>query len=222
VRVVLVPGGGGAGYAWSATVDELRRRGVDAVAPDLPVGPGTGLAEYIDAVVEAAGDASDVVLGALSLGGFTVAPAAIRLPVTRLVFVNAMIPLPRERAADWGDATGHTAAVRAAERAAGRDPDAPFDPVAAFLLGLTPEQRRALDAAERDEDERVFDEPCPFDAWPAVPMRVVAGRDDRFLPVAFQRTVARDRLDVELTAIPGGHLAPLSHPVETADEILRE
>jgi len=168
VRIVLVPGGGGAGYAWSATVDELRRRGIDAVAPDLPVGPGTGLTEYIDAVVEAA--------------------------VTRLVFGNAMIPLPRERAADWGDATGHTAAARAAERAAGRDPDAPFDPVAAFLLGLTSEQRRALDAAERD---------------------------DRFLPLAFQRTVARDRLDMELTTIPGGHLAPLSHPVETADEILR-
>ena len=222
MRVALVPGGGGAGYAWSATAAELRRRGVDAVAPALPVGPGNGLPEYIDAVVEAAGDASEVVLGALSLGGFTIVPAAMRLPVTRLVFVNAMIPLPRERAADWGDATGHTAAVRTAELAAGRDPDAPFDPVAAFLLDLTPEQRHALDAAERDEDERVFDEPCPFDAWPLVPVRVVAGRDDRFLPVAFQRTVARERLDVELTAIPGGHLAPLSHPVETADAILRD
>jgi len=222
VRVVLVPGGGGAGYAWSATVAELRRRGVDAVAPDLPVGPGNGLPEYVDAVVEAAGDASEVVLGALSLGGFTIVPAATRLPVTRLVFVNAMIPLPRERAADWGDATGHTAAVRTAELAAGRDPDAPLDPVAAFLLDMTPEQRRAVDAAERDEGERVFDEPCPFDAWPPVPVRVVAGRDDRFLPAAFQRTVARDRLDVELMTIPGGHLAPLSQPVETADAILRD
>jgi hypothetical protein len=44
----------------------------------------------------------------------------------------------------------------------------------------------------------------------------VAGRDDRFFPLEFQRRVARDRLGVAPVVVPGGHLDALSRPDELA------
>jgi hypothetical protein len=41
---------------------------------------------------------------------------------------------------------------------------------------------------------------------------VLAGREDRFFPFAFQNGVARERLGTDAQAVPGGHLAALSHP----------
>ena len=56
-------------------------------------------------------------------------------------------------------------------------------------------------------------------AWPDVPTGD-PGSDDRLFPLDFQRRVVRDRLGLELDVMPGGHLAPLSHPAELADQIL--
>jgi pimeloyl-ACP methyl ester carboxylesterase len=61
---------------------------------------------------------------------------------------------------------------------------------------------------------------CAFEAWPDVPIRVVAGADDRFFPVEFQRRVARERLGIEADVLPGGHLAAVSRPDELAAYLL--
>jgi pimeloyl-ACP methyl ester carboxylesterase len=66
----------------------------------------------------------------------------------------------------------------------------------------------------------VFESVCDFEAWPSVPIRVVAGADDRFFPVGFQQTLARERLDLEADVLPGGHLIALSQPTELADYLL--
>ena len=55
-------------------------------------------------------------------------------------------------------------------------------------------------------------QPWPLDAWPDVPTRAVAGRDDRLFPVEFQRRVARERLGIEADVLDGGHLLMLSQP----------
>ena len=64
-------------------------------------------------------------------------------------------------------------------------------------------------------DER-FDDICTFDAWPPVPIHVVAGRDNSVLPARLQQRVARERLGIDPVIVPGGHLAALSHPGELA------
>ena len=63
----------------------------------------------------------------------------------------------------------------------------------------------------------------PFDlpAWPDVPTTVLAGRDDRFFPFAFQQRVARERLGLEAEPVPGGHLAALSQPDALVERLLR-
>ena len=53
---VLIHGAGDVGWYWHLVEAELRRRGHDTVAPDLPGDDSAGLNEYADAVVEAVGD----------------------------------------------------------------------------------------------------------------------------------------------------------------------
>jgi pimeloyl-ACP methyl ester carboxylesterase len=69
---VLIHGAGGVGWYWHLVEAELRSRGHDKVAPDLPCDDDTaGLREYADAVVDAIGDRTGLVVVAQSFGGFT-------------------------------------------------------------------------------------------------------------------------------------------------------
>ncbi|MFF1633367.1 alpha/beta fold hydrolase [Leifsonia sp. NPDC058248] len=217
---LMLPGAGGAGWIWHLVVNELQQRGHEAIAVDFEVGGDNGLTEYTEAVIAAAGDRSDIVLVAQSMGAFTVALAAPRLPVTGLVFLNAMIPEPGETAGEWWEATGHADAIRESDHAAGRDPDAEFDLDTYFTHDLTPEIREGLLHVGGSESEAAFATPCAFDAWPDVPTRVIAGRDDRFFPLGFQRRVAAERLGLPVDEVDGGHLAALSHPEQVAELVL--
>jgi pimeloyl-ACP methyl ester carboxylesterase len=66
----------------------------------------------------------------------------------------------------------------------------------------------------------VFTEPCRFEAWPDIPIHVIAGRDDRFFPIDFQRRVARERLQATVDELPGGHLIALSNPGGLVKQLL--
>ena len=61
---------------------------------------------------------------------------------------------------------------------------------------------------------------CDFSTWPPVPIRVVAGADDRFFPARFQQKLARDRLGLEADVLPGGHLIALAQPARLASYLL--
>ncbi len=52
-----------------------------------------------------------------------------------------------------------------------------------------------------------------------MPTRVLAGREDRFFPLALQRRVARERLGLDVVEVPGGHLCALSRTAELADAL---
>src|SRR6266536_2503612 len=95
---VLIHGAADVGWYWHLVEAELRRRGHDVVAPDLPCDDDTaGLPEYADTVVDAIGGRSDLVVVAQSFGAFTAALVADRLPVEALVLVTGMIPVPGEK-----------------------------------------------------------------------------------------------------------------------------
>ena len=68
--------------------------------------------------------------------------------------------------------------------------------------------------------DTVFAEPCRFEAWPEVPIHAIAGRDDRFFPLDFQRRVVDQRLHTVVDVLPGGHLIALSNPRGVADQLL--
>jgi pimeloyl-ACP methyl ester carboxylesterase len=225
-RFVLIPGAGGAGWYWHRVVPLLEAAGHQAVALDLPADDETaGLAEYAALAAAAAADPArqdrgtgGTVLVAQSLGGFTAPLVCDLVPVELLVLLNAMIPVPGETAGDWWDAVGATAARDAAAQAGGYPPG--YDLETYFTHDVPPEIAAAGEPYQKPEAEIAFSQPCDIKRWPDVPTRVVAGRDDRFFPVAFQRQVARDRLGLDTDEVPGGHLAALSYPAELAERLL--
>ena len=207
---VLVPGAGGMAWYWHRAVPLIRAAGHEPIAVDLPGDDRhAGLAAYTDIVIRSIAERSDVILVARSLAGFTAPLVCARTPVRMVVLVNAMIPKPGETAGAWWNATG---AVEARERAAASGGYATeFDVETYFLHDAPKEVLHAGPEQPREEAETVFGEPCRFERWPDVPIHVLAGRDDRFFPIEFQRRVARDRLGKEVDEITGGHLVALSN-----------
>jgi pimeloyl-ACP methyl ester carboxylesterase len=223
MNYVLIPGAGGAAWYWHRLTPLLEGRGHRAVAVDLPAADEkAGLQEYADAVVAAAEGLGEVTVGAQSMGGFTAPLVCGRLPVSRMVLVNAMIPRPGETAGDWWANTGQAAAKRANDLREGRDPDAPFDLLVTFFHDVPPEVTEAGMAGAPDQADRPFGEVWPLDAWPDVPTRVLSGREDRLFPVDFQARVAQERLGITPTRLPGGHLVALSRPAELAELVIQE
>jgi pimeloyl-ACP methyl ester carboxylesterase len=217
---VLVPGAGGAAWYWHRVVPELRARGHEAVAVDLPgADESAGLPEYADAVAEAIGGRQDVVLVAQSMGGFTAPVVCARIPVRLLVLVNAMIPLPGETPGAWWDNVGWEQARTAAAMRNGYSPD--FDLDTYFLHDIPADIRQQMLGHDAPQSGGPFGDVCAFDGWPGVPLHAIAGRDDRFFPVELQQRIARERLGVEPDIVPGGHLAALSHPAELSAALAR-
>jgi hypothetical protein len=192
--------------------------GHDVIAVELPGDDETsGLPRYTELVVDAIGSHSDVVLVAGSLGGFTAPLVCERVPIRELVLINAMIPIRGETPGDWW---AHTGAGAAQDEAARAGSYGPFDEAAYFLHDLDREVAAEGELHRRSEAAIVFRSVCDFEAWPAIRIRVLAGRGDRFFPVDLQRRVARDRLRIEADVLPGGHLLPLAQPRRVADYLL--
>jgi pimeloyl-ACP methyl ester carboxylesterase len=187
------------------------------VAVDLPCeDDSAGLAEYANAVVDAVGDRSDLVVVAHSLGGFTAPLVCDRLPVDLLVMLTAMVPSPGEAPGDWWANTGYERARREQDK---RDGRAPGDEIALFLHDVSPVLAAEAMTMQRTQSGTPFGSPWPLAAWPEVPTRFLLCRDDRFLPAEFMRRVVGERLGITPDEIDGGHGIALSHPRELADRL---
>jgi pimeloyl-ACP methyl ester carboxylesterase len=209
---VCIHGAGGCAAQWDWLAAELRPRGHEVVAMDLPCDREVGLDAYVDAVVEAIGERrGDLVLVAQSLAGFIGPLVCARVPVDLLVLVAAMVPRPGESGGQWWEATGHAAAL-AAQHLADDSPEALFvhdvDPAVLDIVG-----------PPRLQTDTLFAEPWPLAAWPDVPTRFLAARDDRFFPVDWLRGVVHDRLGIDADEIPGSHCAYFSQPRALADAL---
>lgn len=217
---ILVPGAGGEAWYWSRVVPLLEAAGHEAIAVQLPTGDeDAGLAAYRDVIVQAAAGRDDVILVAQSMGAFSAALAAEPARAKALLLVAPMIPAPGESAGGWWAATGSGEARRAAEIAAGRDPE--FDPFEDFFHDVPQDARdEAVRRGEPPQADRPFEEPWPLAAWPDVATRVLVGRQDRLFPYDFACGVARDRLGIEPDAIDTGHLPALARPRELAGWLL--
>jgi pimeloyl-ACP methyl ester carboxylesterase len=214
---VLIHGAGDVGWYWHLVEPELRRRGHDVVAPDLPCDDDTAsLLDYADAVVEAIGDRRDLVVVGQSYGGFTAPLVADRRAVDALVFVAAMIPAPGEKPADWWTNTGYRQAVDEQARRdgglTGND-----DPFVAFYHDVPRALAGKALSNERSESDTAYNSPWPLDGLPVVPIRCVVCTEDRFFPAPFMRRVAGQRLGIVPDEISAGHCVALSRPRQLAD-----
>ena len=200
----LIHGGGGSAWDWHLVAPELRERGHDPVAVDLPTeDPSAGLWDYADTVVDAVGDRTDLIVVGHSLGGFTAPLVCARRSVELLVLVAGMIPAPGESFSDWWKNTGYEGGG--------------YDDV--FYHDVPPELAAEARRRERGEESKALHEPWPLEAWPDTPTRYLLCRDDRMFPAAWARRHARARLGIEPDEMDGGHYITLSRPSELAERL---
>ncbi|WP_327236306.1 alpha/beta hydrolase [Streptomyces sp. NBC_01317] len=214
---ILLPGAGTDTWYWHLLEAELRGRGQDVVAVDLPCDDDTaGLAEYTDTAVGAIGDRTDLIVVAHSFGGFTAPLVCDRVPVDLLVLLQAQIPAPGESPGEWWGNTGYEQARREQDERDGRDPD---DNIALFHHNTPPGLAAQAQEHARPQSATPFMKPWPLAAWPDVPTRFLLPRDDRFFPAAYMRGIVRERLGITPDEMPGDHCPMLGHPRELADRL---
>ncbi|MDQ3644743.1 MAG: alpha/beta hydrolase [Actinomycetota bacterium] len=210
---VLIHGAGDVAWYWHLMETELRERGHDVIAVNLPCDDDSaGLAEYTDAVVHAIGDRTGLVVVGQSLGGFTAPLVCARLPVDMLVLVAAMVPSPGETGEDWWTNTGYDQAIADGDERDGGD-------IATFYADVQPDLAMEALAKGRDQSATPMREPWPLEAWPDVPTRYLLCSQDRMFPAEWTRRMVRERLGIIPDEIDSGHTPALSHPKELADRL---
>jgi alpha-beta hydrolase superfamily lysophospholipase len=208
---VLIHGAGDVGWYWHLVERELRQRGHDTIAPDLPCDDdAAGLAEYADTVVTAIGDRRDLVVVAQSFGGFTAPLVAARVPAELLVLVTGMIPAPGEAPDDWSANTGFDQVMARQQQ---RYSDLLYQDV-------PPDLARQARRLARDQSPAPGRAPWPLDTWPPVPTRFVLCTEDRFFPPEFMRPIVASRLGIAADELASGHCAALSHPGQLASMLV--
>jgi hypothetical protein len=226
-------------WYWGPLAAELKDRGHEVVAPDLPCDDeSAGLAEYTETVIEAidasasgsrggSGSGSEkgkrdgqLVVVAHSFGGFTGPLVCERVGADLLVMLQAMVPRPGEAPGQWWENTGYGPARAEADRRRGVAEGVEEDPRSVFLHDTPDELADEFTAGhERTQTGTPMMEPWPLDAWPDVPTRFLLSSGDRFFPAPFLRAVVADRLGIEPDEMPGDHSPMLAHPKDVAERL---
>lgn len=214
---VFIHGGGDTAWSWHLVASELRARGHEVVAPDLPDGDDSlTLDDYANAVVAAIGDRKDLIVVAHSFGGFTAPIVAARVPAQVVVFVAGMVPLPGEPPDDWWKNTGYREAV-AIQAARDGGATGNKDPYVSFYNDVPRELATQALSKERAHPSPVSGAaPWPLAALPNVLTRFIVCTRDQFFPPDFMRHVAKERLGIVPDEIDAGHCVALSQPKELA------
>jgi pimeloyl-ACP methyl ester carboxylesterase len=213
----LIHGAGDVGWYWHLVAAELRGRGHDVIAPDLPADDESAtLTDYADVVVEAVGNRKDVVVAGQSYGAFTAPLVADRLAADALVLVAGMIPAPGESPNDWWANTGYGDAVREQAARDGGLTGNP-DPYVSFYHDVPRQLAEEAMSNERAHPSAASGRsPWPLDTWPEVPTKFVLCTEDRLFPPDFLRRLVTERLGITPDEIAAGHCVALSRPEELA------
>jgi hypothetical protein len=219
---VLIPGAGSDPRVYGATIAALRDLGHDGVAPPLPLEDAAATpSDHAAAVVAAVAGLPETVVMAQSLGAFAGPLAADQIEARMLILLAPMIPAPGETAGEWWANTRHAEAIPdliARFGGMGEWDKEALDEV--FLHDVEPEVVRRNERYNGAPGAGMFAEPWPAQRWPELPTRVLAPREDRLFPLEFQRRVTRERLDVEVDEIAGGHVSMLSRPAALARRLV--
>lgn len=213
---VLVHGAFRGGWSWSRLRPRLRAAGHDVHTPTLSA-TADGLAAWVGHVVDLIDreDLTDVVLVGHSQGGVVVREVALRVPdrLSRLVYLDAAVPGPGERAVDVAPTPADDAGLPPRDTLVAPCPLTPGGDLDEATVAWINERlvptpfAPSLDRASTEE--------------PTVPADYVffAGT-----PATYPCGTTRARLDARgapYDVVAGGHDAPLTRPDAVADLLLR-
>lgn len=224
----LIPGAWHGAWCWERVGGILAEAGHRVVALDLPCeDTSLGCAAYRDVVVAAIGDPGDgeLVVVAHSAGGLTAPLVAAAIPVARLVFLSALLPLPGSSFFEQNEREaillpGYQAGIEVNE--AGCRYWADRDLCARTMYaGCAPADVEWAFERLRPQASTMYTEPTPLEAWPDLPIADIRGDRDQLVSPAWAARAVPDRLGVDSKVIGGaGHSSLISHPRAVADLLL--
>ncbi len=226
--IVLVHGAWGGGWIWRRVLEPLRAAGHEVHTVTLTGDgerahlrrPDIRLQTHIDDVVGVieAEELEDVVLVGHSYGGMVITGAAAALQASRpgalgrLVYVDAMVPLPGE---GWG--VGHPPEIAAARRAAAAEHDnalPPPDPAEGFALNDA--DAAWLRRRHVPHPFGMYQEPLDYDAAAveALPRLFVDCHEPAYPTITPMRRRVREMPGWEVAEIATGHFPMVTTPDE--------
>jgi pimeloyl-ACP methyl ester carboxylesterase len=210
---VLIHGSADVGASWRLVERELRKKGHDTVAPDLPCDDNSaGLKEYAAAAVHAIGRRKkNLIVVGHSYGGFTAPLVAERCGADAIVLVAAMVPVPGEAPKDYWKNTGHSRAVKK-QAAIDHGLTGHPDPLVQYYHDVPQKLAAQAMRSERSESTTAYESPWPLKRWPRVLTKFVLCTEDRLFPSDYMRRVVADRLGIVPDEIAAGHYVVLSRP----------
>src|SRR5579871_1312942 len=219
--VALVHGAYHGGWCWDRVVPELARRGLDAVAPDLPCDdPTAGIGRYAEVVEAAIAGMDDVVIVGHSLGSLTIPVVASHRPVRRMVFLCSVPTGPGPAVAEGlgGMVTEEFIAAPRFHDADGTEMLSNAAARALFFHDCADADAWWAVAHLRPQASRPLTEPSPLTEWPAVPQSIILTTDDRAVRHGWALPAARARLaGDDPMLLPGSHSPFISRPAALAD-----
>ncbi|WNV86100.1 alpha/beta fold hydrolase [Umezawaea sp. Da 62-37] len=235
---LLVHGAWHSGRSWDRVVPLLESAGHRVFAPSLTgygdkahlLGPEVGLDTHVDDVVGLIidEDLTDVVLVGHSYAGLVISSAANRVPdrIAELVYLDAMVPVDGETAADVMPVTRHLIDLALKSDSGWRVPPLPELPHPQGLFGVTdPEDVAWLRAMLSDQPVRCLQEPVHLDdpAAAAIPRTHIhctvgkpEGIDHRPVPA-----IQPNGAPAQVWELPTGHDCMITMPDELAGLLLK-
>jgi pimeloyl-ACP methyl ester carboxylesterase len=225
--VVLVHGAWEQASSWAAVAARVRDRGYPVIVPDNPLRTLRGDAASIAGVLRDV--AGPIVLVGHSYGGSVITSAADGNPNVRaLVYIAAFAPERGESALTLDlRAPGSLLPVSIVPMAfvqpgGGIGVEVSVNPLlfrAAFAQDVAPPAAAAMAAAQRPVTLAALTEQSTAPTWRTIPSWFLVAGDDRAIPPATQRFMAR-RAGARTVEIHSSHAAQVSHPDAVADLVL--
>jgi pimeloyl-ACP methyl ester carboxylesterase len=225
--IVLVHGSFAESASWDRVIDSLLSSGHPVIAAANPLRGVASDAEAVSDVVRAVD--GPVVLAAHSYGGMVISNVAADAgDIVGLVYANAFAPEPGENSFQLaamfpGSQVGEDT-VRPVPRSDGTTDlyiaDRSFHDV--FCQDLPAEQAARMATTQRPATQEALTEPSGHQPlWKDVPSWFLIGEEDRVIPCALHRFMARRAQAHRTIEVPGAsHAITVSHPDATARLIL--
>jgi pimeloyl-ACP methyl ester carboxylesterase len=225
--VVLVHGAWDRPAGWDGVAARLRDAGYRVVVPDNPLRTLPGDTAAIARVLH--GVAGPIVMVGHSYGGMVITNAALHNPrVKALVYIAAFAPDQGETALGLLARSPGSLLPPALLPAPFIGPDRRLgvntiiNPLlfrTVFAQDVAPGAAREMAATQRPATLAAGAGKSGMPAWRTIPSWYMVARNDRTIPPAVERFMAR-RAHATTVEIASSHAAPVAHPVDVANLVL--
>ncbi|MEV5149072.1 alpha/beta hydrolase [Streptomyces sp. NPDC052727] len=226
--IVLVHGAFADASAWTGVVERLRAAGYPVMAPANPLRGLQYDGAYTASVLRSI--KGPVVLVGHSYGGAVINEAALSSPnVKALVFAAGFIPAKGESASELaakypGSTLGQTLTQVPFPLAGGGTGTDLYIKQELFhkqfAADVAPTKAAVMAATQRPVAAQALEDRASGEAWQDIPSFDLIASDDKNIPAAAQRWMAK-RANAVSVEVPSSHAVPVSHPEAMARLIER-